>query len=137
MNKKKKILVAKVGCDIHERGALTMMAAFRDAGMEVVYTGRFHSEESVVNSAIAEDADLISVSDLTASLPIISEKILTLLKEKDVDIPLVVGGLMTEDDIMQMKEMGVKACFSTGFSIDDNRRFRKFWRIHKWRIHYI
>ncbi len=120
MEKKKKVLIAKVGCDIHERGALTMMAAYRDAGLEVVYTGRFHSEESVVNSAIAEDVDMIAVSDLTASLPIIAEKILSLLKEKGVEIPLVVGGLMTDDDIKQMLDMGVKACFGTGYSIEDS-----------------
>lgn len=118
MEKKIRILLAKVGCDIHERGALTMMNAFRDAGMEVIYTGRFHSEESVVNSAVAEDVDLIAVSDLSGSLPIISEKILKGLQDLHVDIPLICGGLMTDDDMDAMLAMGVKGCFETGSSID-------------------
>ena len=119
MEKKIRVLLAKVGCDIHERGALTMMHAFRDAGMEVIYTGRFHSEESVVNAAVAEDVDLIAVSDLTGSFPIISEKILSGLKKLGVDIPLVCGGLMNEKDIEEMRHLGVKACFPTGYPVDE------------------
>ncbi len=118
MEKKPRILLAKVGCDIHERGALTMMNALRDAGMEVIYTGRFLSEESVVSAAVAEDVDLIAVSDLSGSLPIICDKILNGLKELGVEIPLVCGGLMTDEDAEEMLKMGVKACFETGSSID-------------------
>lgn len=119
MEKKIRILIAKVGCDIHERGARTMMHAFREAGMEVIYTGRFQTEQSVVSAAVAEDVDLIAVSDLTGSLPIISEKILGSQKELGVDIPLTVGGLMTEDDIEKMYAMGVKGCFGTGYPVDE------------------
>ncbi len=96
-----------------------MMHAFRDAGMEVIYTGRFHSENSVAEAAVAEDADLIAVSDLTGSFPIISEKILSRLKELDVEIPLICGGLMNDEDIKVMKALGVKGCFGTGYPIDD------------------
>lgn len=119
MEKKIRVLLGKVGCDIHERGALTMMHAFRDAGMEVIYTGRFHSEESIANAAVAEDVDLVAVSDLTGSLPIISEKILNELKKLGADIPLVCGGLMNQADIDAMTQMGVKACFATGFPVDE------------------
>ncbi len=118
MEKKYRILLAKVGCDIHERGALTMMNAFRDAGMEVIYTGRFHSEESIAISAVSEDVDLIAVSDLSGSLPIISDKILKNLKKLGADIPLVCGGLMTDEDAQVMLDMGVKACFETGCSVE-------------------
>lgn len=118
MQKRIRVLLAKIGCDIHERGALTMMNAFRDAGMEVIYTGRFQSEENVVRAAIEEDVDLIGVSDLSGSLPIISKKILTGLRENNADIPLICGGLMTDDDISEMLDMGVSACFETGSSID-------------------
>lgn len=118
MKKTIRVLLAKVGCDIHERGALTMMHAFRDAGMEVIYTGRFQSEENVVRAAIAEDVDIIGISDLSGSLPIISEKILNGLHGFGVDIPLICGGLMTEDDAKVMLELGVSACFETGSSID-------------------
>lgn len=119
MNKTVRVLLAKVGCDIHERGALTMMNAFRNAGMEVIYTGRFQSEENIVRAAVAEDVDIIGVSDLSGSLPIISKKILEGLRELDVEIPLFCGGLMTEDDADEMKKIGVKACFETGSSIQD------------------
>ena len=119
MEKKIRILIAKAGCDIHERGALTMMHAFREAGMEVIYTGRFHTEEDVVHAAVAEDADLIAVSDLTGSFPIISEKILNELKAVGVEIPLAAGGLMTSEDMETMYKMGVKACFDTGYPVDE------------------
>lgn len=62
MGKIIRVLVAKAGCDIHERGALTMMNAFRDAGMEVIYTGRYQSEASIVRTAIAEDVDIIGIT---------------------------------------------------------------------------
>lgn len=119
MEKKIRILIAKVGCDIHERGVRTMIHAFREAGMEVIYTGRFQSEESVVNAAIAEDVDIIGVSDLTGSFPIICEKILGGLKAAGAEIPLFVGGLMTDADIEKMDAMGVKACFGTGYPVDE------------------
>ena len=119
MEKKMRVLLAKVGCDIHERGALTMMHAFRDAGLEVIYTGRFHSEESVANAAVTEDVDIIAVSDLTGSFPIISEKILDGLKKVGVEIPLICGGLMNEKDIEVMTAMGVKGCFATGYPVEE------------------
>lgn len=118
MEKKIRILLAKVGCDIHERGALTMMNAFRDDGMEVIYTGRFHTEDSIVHAAVTEDVDLIAVSDLSGSLPIISRKILAGLRKLDVNIPLICGGLMTDEDAEEMLAMGVKGCFGTGSSIE-------------------
>ena len=118
MEKRIRVLLAKVGCDIHERGAMTMMHAFRDAGMEVIYTGRFQSEDSVVKAAVAEDVDLIAVSDLTGSFLIISEKILKGLRELNADIPLICGGLMTEAEKETMLKMGVKGCFGTGYPID-------------------
>ena len=118
MAKRPRILLAKVGCDIHERGALTMMSVFRDAGMEVIYTGRYQSEEGVVRAAVAEDVDLIAVSDLTGGLVIICRKILDELARLEVDIPVICGGLLTESDRQEMLAMGVKACFGTGSSID-------------------
>lgn len=118
MVKRPRILLAKVGCDIHERGALTMMSVFRDAGMEVIYTGRYQSEEGVVRSAVTEDADLIAVSDLTGGLVIICRKILSELRRLEADIPVICGGLLTEADRQQMLAMGVKACFGTGSSIE-------------------
>ena len=118
MTKKIRILVAKAGCDIHERGALTMITAFRDAGMEVLYTGRYQSEEAIVRTAIAEDVDVIGVSDLAGGLPIICKKILEELHRMDADIPVFCGGLLTHSDQDALLAMGVKACFGTGSSIE-------------------
>jgi len=118
MAKKIRVLVAKVGCDIHERGALTMLNVFRDAGIEAIYTGRYQSEEGVANAAVVEDVDLITVSDLSGSLVIICRKILAELKRLGADIPLICGGLLTEEDIAELTAMGVKGCFGTGSPID-------------------
>lgn len=118
MSKIIRVLVAKAGCDIHERGALTMMNAFRDAGMEVIYTGRYQSEAAIVRTAIAEDVDIIGVSDLTGGLPIICRKILEGLRAQECDIPLFCGGLLTPNDKKELLGMGVCACYATGSSID-------------------
>ena len=119
MEKRIRIMIAKVGCDIHERGALTMMNVFRDAGIEVIYTGRYQSEASVANAAVNEDVDLIIVSDLSGNLPSICRKILAELQCQGSDIPLMCGGLMTEKDREVIADMGVKATFPTGSSSDD------------------
>lgn len=95
-----------------------MMNVFRDAGMEVIYTGRFCPEKEVASAAVTEDVDLIAVSDLSGSLPIICDKLLTELRALGADIPLICGGLMTDEDRDQMLVMGVKGCFETGSSID-------------------
>lgn len=114
-NKKIRVLIAKVGTDIHERGALTLLTVLRDEGMEVIYTGRYQTEEAVAKAAVAEDVDVLCVSDLTGSLPIITRKILATLKELNAaDIPVIAGGLLTEDDAKVMMEQGVKASFGTG-----------------------
>lgn len=119
MDKKIRIMVAKAGCDIHERGALTMINVFRDEGMEVIYTGRYQTEAGIARSAIAEDVDIIGLSDLSGNLPGICEKILAELKANGSDIPLYCGGLMTDNDRILLKDMGVKASFPTGSSIEE------------------
>ncbi|MDR1922283.1 MAG: cobalamin-dependent protein [Candidatus Adiutrix sp.] len=115
MTKKIRVLIGKCGCDIHERGALTMLNVLRDNGMEVIYTGRFQSEAGMVNAAINEDVDVITLSDLTGSLVIICRKVLEELKKRGAeDIPVICGGLLTKDDIAELEKMGVKGCFATG-----------------------
>lgn len=119
--KKVKILLGKCGCDIHERGALTMLNVFRDAGFEVVYTGRYQSEEGVVEAAIAEDADIIAISDLTGSLVIICKKIMEELKKNHAeDIKVMCGGLLTDEDEKELKDMGLFAVFGTGSPFQDS-----------------
>jgi methylmalonyl-CoA mutase C-terminal domain/subunit len=115
MSRKARVLIGKVGCDIHERGALTMLNVYRNAGMEVIYTGRYQTEEGIVNAAIAEDVDVIAISDLTGSLVIICKKILEGLKKQNAtDIKVICGGLMTKEDIEELTEMGVVECYATG-----------------------
>jgi methylmalonyl-CoA mutase C-terminal domain/subunit len=120
MSRKARVIIGKVGCDIHERGALTMLNVFRDAGMEVIYTGRFQTEEGVVNAAIAEDVDFIAISDLTGSLVIICKKILKELRAQNaMDIKVIAGGLLTQDDIDELTARGVAGCFGTGSPFND------------------
>lgn len=123
--RKIRILVAKVGCDIHERGALTMMTVYRDAGMETIYTGRFQSEEGVVNAAVNENVDFISVSDLTGSLVIICKKLMDGLKAQgaEKDIRVICGGIITDSDREQLEAMGVLGAFGTGYPAEKTVEF--------------
>ena len=117
--RKKRVLIAKVGCDIHERGALTLLRALRDAGMEVIYTGRYQTPKAVASAASAEDVDVISLSDHTGSLPIIAEQVLAELQGLDVnDIPIIAGGLLTPDDIKVLEDMGVTGNCGPGTPIE-------------------
>jgi methylmalonyl-CoA mutase C-terminal domain/subunit len=97
MSKEKKIriLIAKVGCDIHERGALTLLTTFRDEGMEAIYTGRYQTPKGVANAAVSEDVDVDSPERLiTGTFPIIAEWVMAELKKLGVtDLPIYCRGL--------------------------------------------
>lgn len=95
-----------------------MIHVFRDAGMEVIYTGRYQSEASIARMAVEEDVDIIGVSDLTGGLPVICRRLLDELKTLEADIPVFCGGLMTDKDKAEMDAMGVVGCFDTGSSPD-------------------
>ncbi len=121
MNEERKIrvLIAKVGCDIHERGALTLLHMFRDAGMEVIYTGRYQSPEGVANAAVAEDVDVIALSDHTGSMPIIAAAVLEALKRLDaIDIHILAGGLVSPEDAEVLEGMGVSGNYGPGTPLD-------------------
>lgn len=110
MNNERKIrvLIAKVGCDIHERGALTLLTFLRDEGMEVIYTGRYQTPAGVAHAAASEDVDVIALSDHTGSLPIIAESVLAELKKLGAkDIKVMAGGLLTPHDVKDLEKMGV------------------------------
>jgi len=112
-----RVLVAKVGLDGHDRGAKVIATSLRDAGMEVIYTGLRQTPEMVVNTALQEDVDAIGVSILTGAHNTIFPKILSLMKEKGMDDVLVTGGgIIPEDDIKNLNEMGVGKLFSPGTS---------------------
>ncbi|MBW1787669.1 MAG: cobalamin-dependent protein [Deltaproteobacteria bacterium] len=118
-DKKIRILVAKIGCDIHERGALTLLYTLRDAGMEAIYTGRYQSPEGVVTAAIDEDVDVIALSDHTGSMPIIAESVIEELKKRQAsDIHIMTGGLISEDDARELDEMGTSGNYGPGTPLE-------------------
>lgn len=115
MAEKIRVVVAKVGLDGHDRGAKIIARALRDAGMEVIYTGLHQSPEQVVEAAIQEDADAIGVSILSGAHLTLLPKIIDLLEENEAgDILVFCGGTIPKDDIVTLKEKGVKAIFTPG-----------------------
>lgn len=122
MDKKRKIrvLIAKAGLDGHDRGALYISRALKDAGMEVVYTGIHYTPKMVVDAAIQEDVDVIGVSILSGAHMTIFEKIFRFLKDKEVsDIPVIAGGTIPPDDAAKLKEIGVVDVFLPGTDTAD------------------
>ena len=115
MNRPIRVLVAKVGLDGHDRGAKVIATALRDAGMEVIYTGLRQTPEMVVTTALQEDVDAIGISILSGAHMTVFPKILLLLKEKKMnDVLLTGGGIIPEDDMKKLNEMGVGKLFAPG-----------------------
>ena len=109
-----RVLIAKVGLDGHDRGAKIVARALRDGGVEVVYTGLHRLPEQVVAAAIQEDVDAIGISILSGAHMTLVPRILTLLREQDADVPVIVGGTIPDDDIAELKELGVAKIFTPG-----------------------
>ena len=115
MEKKIRILIGKPGLDGHDRGAKVIAAAFRDAGFEVIYTGLHQLSESIVEAAIQEDVDIIGLSILSGAHMTIFPRILELLKQKNAEHIIVIGGgIIPEEDIKKLLQMGVKRIFTPG-----------------------
>lgn len=128
MDKKIRVIVAKSGLDGHDRGAKVIAAALRDAGMEVIYTGLRQTPEMIVEAALQEDADVIGISILSGAHMTILPKILNLLQEKGMDdVLLTGGGIIPEEDIAKLKEMGVGELFTPGSSTTDIADYIKDW----------
>ena len=110
-----RIVVAKPGLDGHDRGAKVIARALRDAGHEVIYTGLHQTPEQIVETAIQEDADVIGLSVLSGAHMTLFKKLIGLLDERDArDIVVIGGGIIPEDDIPQLKELGVAEVFTPG-----------------------
>ncbi len=123
-----RVLVAKVGLDGHDRGAKVIASSLRDAGMEVIYTGLRQTPEMVVNAALQEDVDAIGISILSGAHNTVFPKILALLhKNKMTDVLLTGGGIIPEDDIKKLNEMGVGKLFSPGTNTSDIADYIKNW----------
>jgi methylmalonyl-CoA mutase C-terminal domain/subunit len=119
-----RVLLAKPGLDGHDRGAKVVARALRDAGMEVIYTGIRQTPEMIVEAAIQEDVDVIGLSILSgAHLELFPSIIEGLRKKGREDALVVAGGIIPEDDIPALQEMGVKAIFGPGTSTEDIVRF--------------
>jgi methylmalonyl-CoA mutase, C-terminal domain len=128
MNRPVRVLVAKVGLDGHDRGAKIIATALRDAGMEVIYTGLRQTPEMVVNAALQEDVDAIGISILSGAHMTVFPKIINLLKEKGLDDVLVTGGgIIPEDDMEKLQELGVGKLFTPGTSTKDIVNYIKDW----------
>ena len=114
-----RVIVSKPGLDGHDRGAKVIARALRDSGMEVIYTGLRQTPEQIVDTAIQEDADAIGISILSGAHNFYFSRIIELLKEKDAsDIIVFGGGVIPDDDIPGLMEMGAGAIFGPGTSTD-------------------
>ena len=113
--RKIRVVVAKPGLDGHDRGAKIIARALRDAGMEVVYTGLHQTPEQIVETALQEDADAIGLSILSGAHMTLVPRIIELLREQEAgEIVVVVGGTIPNQDIPELKELGVAEVFTPG-----------------------
>jgi methylmalonyl-CoA mutase C-terminal domain/subunit len=125
MNKGRiRVLLAKPGLDGHDRGAKVVARALRDAGMEVIYTGIRQTPEMIIEAATQEDVDVIGLSILSgAHLELFPSIIEGLRRKGREDVLVIAGGIVPEDDIPALQQMGVKAVFGPGTSTEDIIRF--------------
>jgi len=120
MESKLRLLVAKPGLDGHDRGAKIVARSFRDAGFEVIYTGLRQTPEQIVNTAIQEDVDAISLSILSGAHNTLFSRVIEILQQKEAaDIPVFGGGIIPDEDIPGLKQAVVKQIFTPGTSTED------------------
>jgi methylmalonyl-CoA mutase, C-terminal domain len=119
-----RVLMGKPGLCGHDRGIALVVMALRDAGMEVIYSGRHNSPESLVEVAIQEDVDVLGVSILSGGHLGLCDRIARLLRERGADdIVFLVGGFIPPEDIPKLKSMGVKEVFRDGDKLEDIARY--------------
>ncbi len=109
-----RVLVAKVGLDGHDRGVKVVARILRDAGFEVVYTGLFQTPETVAAAAIDEDVDAIGLSMLSGAHLTLAPLVVAALRERGVDIPVVVGGIVPPHDVDELRAAGVASVLTPG-----------------------
>jgi methylmalonyl-CoA mutase C-terminal domain/subunit len=115
MSARIRVVVAKPGLDGHDRGAKVVARGLRDAGMEVIYTGLHQTPEQIVETAIQEDADLIGLSVLSGAHMTLFRRLLELLRERGAeDIRVFGGGIIPDEDIPVLEELGVAKVFTPG-----------------------
>ncbi len=115
MDKKIRVLMAKPGLDGHDRGVKVVARALRDAGMEVIYTGLRQTPAMVAETAMQEDVDVVGLSILSGAHMELVPRIIAEMQARGLfDVPVFLGGIIPEDDIPALQEMGVKAIFGPG-----------------------
>jgi methylmalonyl-CoA mutase C-terminal domain/subunit len=122
--KRIRVVVAKPGLDSHDRGAKIIARAFRDAGMEVIYTGLRQTPEQIVETALQEDVDVIALSILSGAHLTLFPKIVELLKLKELkDVLVFAGGIIPKEDVPDVKKMGIAEVFGPGTRMDTLVKF--------------
>ena len=114
-----RVLVAKVGLDGHDRGVKIVARLLRDAGLEVIYTGLFQTPETVAAAAIDEDVDVIGLSMLSGAHMTLAPLVVESLRLRKADIPVVVGGIVPNQDIALLLELGIAAVLGPGAPASD------------------
>ena len=123
-DRKIRVLVAKPGLDGHDRGAKVIARALRDAGMEVIYTGLRQTPEMIAAAALQEDVDAVGISILSGAHNTLCPRIVELLRQNGMDDTLIlVGGIVPQEDIPQLKASGVSEVFLPGTSTEDIVKF--------------
>lgn len=118
--RKPRILIGKPGLDGHDRGAKVIARALRDAGMEVIYTGLRQTPQMIVEAALQEDVDAIGLSILSGAHMSLMPRIMELLHEEEMmDVPVFLGGIVPDQDVPVLMEMGVAGIFGPGASIEE------------------
>lgn len=128
MERKIRVIIAKAGLDGHDRGAKVIAAAFRDAGIEVIYLGLRQSPEMIVEAALQEDADAIGISILSGAHMTVFRKIAEQMKIKNLDnVLLFGGGIIPKEDITKLKDIGVGELFTPGTPTHETINYVKNW----------
>jgi methylmalonyl-CoA mutase C-terminal domain/subunit len=122
--RKPRILIGKPGLDGHDRGAKVIARALRDAGMEVIYTGLRQTPQMIVEAALQEDVDAIGLSILSGAHMSLVPRIMELLQEEEMtDVPVFLGGIVPDQDVPVLQELGVAGIFGPGASIEEITTF--------------
>ena len=117
--KKIRVLVAKPGLDGHDRGAKVVARALRDAGMEVVYTGLRQTPEMIAEAALQEDVDVVGLSILSGAHMALAPRIMELLKANgQTAVKVFIGGIVPDEDIPRLKELGISGVYGPGASTE-------------------
>jgi methylmalonyl-CoA mutase C-terminal domain/subunit len=122
--KKIRVLIAKPGLDSHDRGAKVVARALRDAGMEVIYTGLRQTPEQIAETALQEDVDVIGLSILSGAHRTLFPRIMELLKKQGLtDVMVFAGGIIPEEDVSEIKKLGIKKIFGPGTTTEEIIRY--------------